>query len=211
MSQTILYARVSTAEQNIDHQLTQAKAAGFEINEVIADHGVSGVSVKLKDRPEGKRLFDMLRSGDVLVVRWVDRLGRNYMDVTETIQKFMKRGVIIRTVINNLEFDGSTADPMKMAVRDAMIGFMAAAAQSQAEATAEARDAGIAAAKERGNVYRGKKPSYDRAGFEAVVNMLSEGSGATVIAKETGLTRQTVLRIRGDQAKAGEILERWGL
>jgi DNA invertase Pin-like site-specific DNA recombinase len=33
---------------------------------------------ELADRPQGKRLFDILRAGDTLVVRWVDRLGRNY-------------------------------------------------------------------------------------------------------------------------------------
>ena len=38
----------------------------------------------------------MLRAGDTLVVRWVDRLGRNYADVTEVIRQFMARGVIIR-------------------------------------------------------------------------------------------------------------------
>jgi tripartite-type tricarboxylate transporter receptor subunit TctC len=57
---------------------------------VIADHGVSGVSTRLCERPEGKRLFDLLRRGDVLVVRWVDRLGRNYDDVVETIRKFIR-------------------------------------------------------------------------------------------------------------------------
>ncbi len=36
---TIFYARVSTLEQTLDHQVTQAKAAGFVIDEVIADHG----------------------------------------------------------------------------------------------------------------------------------------------------------------------------
>ena len=78
MSQTILYARVSTVDQNIHHQKTQAESAGFKVDEVISDHGVSGVATRLKDRPEGKRLFDKLRRGDVLVVRWIDRLGRNY-------------------------------------------------------------------------------------------------------------------------------------
>jgi putative DNA-invertase from lambdoid prophage Rac len=47
MSQTILYARVSTVDQNLDHQRTQAEAAGFIIDEVVADRGVSGVSTKL--------------------------------------------------------------------------------------------------------------------------------------------------------------------
>src|SRR5262245_23439042 len=112
---TVLYARVSTAEQTIDHQLAHAKSVGFAIDEVVADNGVSGVSTRLVERPEGKRLFDMLRKGDVLVVRWVDRLGRNYADVVDAIRDFMRRGVVIRTVINNMTFDGSTTDPMQCA------------------------------------------------------------------------------------------------
>jgi len=48
---TILYARVSTTDQNVDHQRTQAEAAGFVIDEVVADHGVSGVSTLVADHP----------------------------------------------------------------------------------------------------------------------------------------------------------------
>jgi putative DNA-invertase from lambdoid prophage Rac len=129
---TILYARVSTVEQTIDHQLAQAKAAGFVIDETVADNGVSGVATRLIERPEGKRLFDKLRAGDVPVVRWVDRLGRNYEDVCDAIREFMRRGVVIRTVINNFTFGGATKDPMQQAVRDALIGFMAATAQAVA-------------------------------------------------------------------------------
>src|SRR5262249_32676450 len=95
----VLYARVSTTDQTTAHQVTQAKAAGFKIDEVVSDEGVSGIATKLCEREQGKRLFDMLRSGDTLVVRWVDRLGRNYIDVVDTIRDFMRRGVIIRTVI----------------------------------------------------------------------------------------------------------------
>lgn len=68
---TILYARVSTAEQTIEHQLAHARAVGFVIDDVVSDNGVSGVSTRLIERPEGRRLFDKLRAGDVLVVRWV--------------------------------------------------------------------------------------------------------------------------------------------
>jgi putative DNA-invertase from lambdoid prophage Rac len=122
----ILYCRVSTSDQTLDHQVTQARAAGFAIDEVVSDNGVSGVSTRLAERDQGKRLFDLLRRGDVLVVRWIDRLGRNYADVTEVIRQFMKRGIVVRTVINGLVFDGATQDPMQMAVRDALISFMAA-------------------------------------------------------------------------------------
>jgi putative DNA-invertase from lambdoid prophage Rac len=139
----VVYARVSTTDQTTAHQVTQAKAAGFKVDKVLSDEGVSGVSTRLAERPEGRRLFDMLRSGATLVVRWVDRLGRNYTDVVDTIREFMRRGVIIRTVINGMVFDGSTTDPMQQAVRDALIAFMAATAQAQAEVTKSAQRAGI--------------------------------------------------------------------
>lgn len=210
MSKTILYARVSTADQTLEHQITQAEAEGFTIDEVVADHGVSGVSTKLSERPNGKRLHDMLREGDTLVVRWVDRLGRNYHDVTETIRHFMNKGVVIKTVINKMTFDGAATDPMQQAVRDALIAFMAATAQAQAEATKEAQRAGIEAAKTDGAKYRGKKPSYNRETLQVVLDMLGNGAGPTEISKVTGLTRQTVIRIRRDTAAAEAALAKWG-
>src|ERR1700758_3172062 len=180
---TILYARVSTSDQTLEHQRTQAEAAGFRFDQVLADHGVSGVSTRLAERPEGRRLFDMLRSGDTLVVRWVNRLGRNYADVTDVIHEFIRRGVIVRTVINNMTFDGSTKDPMQMAVRDALIAFMAATAQAQAEATKEAQRAGIEHAKANGEGYRGRKPSYTREQLEIAQNMFGQDANVAQIAK----------------------------
>jgi putative DNA-invertase from lambdoid prophage Rac len=209
MNRTILYARVSTAEQNSGLQQSQAEAAGFTFDKVVVDHGVSGVSVPLSERPEGKRLFDMLHRGDVLVVRWVDRLGRNYQDVTDTIRHFMREGVIIKTIINGLTFDGATKEPMQAAVRDALIGFMAATAEAQAEATKEAQREGIAAAKADKVKYRGRKPSYKREQLTIVQDMLAEGAGTSAIAKATGLTRQSVLRIGEDIAGAEAALVRW--
>jgi DNA invertase Pin-like site-specific DNA recombinase len=211
MRQTILYARVSTADQDASHQLTQAEAAGFKIDEVITDDGVSGVTTKLSERPQGKRLFDRLRRGDVLVVRWVDRLGRNYQDVTDTIRAFMRQGVVVRTVINGMTFDGATTDPMQEAVRDALIAFMAATAQAQAEATKEAQRAGIEANKGDPIKYRGKKPSYSREALETVLTMSAEGAGTSAIAKAVGISRQSVLRSRADTVAADAALVRWGL
>lgn len=212
MSQIILYARVSTTDQTAAHQRTQAEAAGFVIDEVLFDEGVSGVSVPLFERPAGKRLVDKLRRGDVLVVRWVDRLGRNYQDVTDAIRHFMRQGVVIRTVINNMTFDGATTDPMQEAVRDALIAFMAATAQAQAEATKEAQKAGIAHHKaEDPSKYRGRKPSFTRAQLGIMQDMLAKGAGASAIAKATGLTRPTVQRLRGDLAGAEAVLARWAL
>ena len=209
--QTILYARVSTAEQTLAHQRIQAEAAGYKLDHVLADHGVSGLSTRLADRPEGKRLFDLLRAGDILVVRWVDRLGRDYRDVSDTLREFMHRGVVVRTLINSLVFDGATKDPMQQAVRDALIAFMAATAQAQAEATREAQKAGIAHARARPDTYLGRKPSYGRAGYEAVVTLLDHGKSVSIIARETGLSRQAIYRIRDDRVEAEAALARWSL
>jgi putative DNA-invertase from lambdoid prophage Rac len=218
--QTLLYARVSSADQTIEHQETQARAAGFAIDKVIADEGVSGISMPLKDRPNGKRLFDILRRGDLLIVRWVDRLGRDYQDVCDNIRQFTQRGVIVRTVINGLTFDGATKDPMQKAVRDALIGFMAALSQAQAEATKEAQRAGIAHAKaHKEDPYKGRKPSFTRKQYETVRTMLAEGASVSVISKACGtkadgspaVTRQTIYRIRDNAAWAASALERWKL
>ena len=208
---TILYCRVSTSDQTVAHQRTQAEAAGFRFDNVLADHGISGVSTRLVERPEGRRLFDLLRDGDTLVVRWVDRLGRNYADVTDAIREFMRRGVIIKTVINSMTFDGATKDAMQMAVRDALIAFMAATAQAQAEATKEAQRAGIEHAKANGESYRGRKPSYTREQLAMVQDMLGQSASTSHIAKISGLSRQTVYRIKDDAVAADAALGSWGL
>lgn len=211
---TILYARVSSRDQTAAHQLTQAEAAGFTVDEVVTDDGVSGVTTRLADRPQGRRLFDMLRTGDTLLVRWVDRLGRDYADVSDAIREFMRRGVVVRTVINGMVFDGSTKDPMQQAVRDALIAFMAALSQAQAEAMKEARRAGIQHAKAQADAkqkFRGRKPSFDRKQFEEVTRMLSLGAGLSEISRATGLSRAAIWRIRGDPTACEAALQAWGV
>jgi DNA invertase Pin-like site-specific DNA recombinase len=209
---TILYARVSTAEQDASHQRTQAEQAGFKIDEVVSDEGVSGVTVPLAERPQGRRLFDMLRSGDTLVVRWVDRLGRNYADVTDSIRTLMRMGVIVRTVISNMTFDGATKDPVQMAVRDALIAFMAATAQAQAEATKAAQRAGIDAERNREGQrsYLGRKPSFTRDQLRAAQDALALGTSPASIARDVGISRQTVYRIKADAAACEAALAAWG-
>lgn len=208
---TVLYCRVSTIDQTLAHQRSQAEQAGFKPDVVLADHGLSGVSTRLCERPEGRRLFDILREGDVLVVRWIDRLGRNYQDVTDTVREFIRRGIRIETVINRMSFDGTTKDPMQMAVRDALIAFMAAAAQAQAEITKEAQRAGIAHAQvhDDGTKYRGRKPTYTCDQFAAVRELLSQGIGVSAVAKTTGVKRQSVYRIQTQPEKQLAALRVW--
>ena len=215
---TVLYVRVSTAEQTSAHQLSQAKAAGFDIEDhhVITDHGVSGVTVPLQERDQGKRLFDLLQPGDTLVVRWLDRLGRNYRESKQAIEALLEKGVTIKTVINSMTFepDYKVADPLVRAGRDAILAFMVGLADADASAKREAREAGIKHAKEGPDAdrkYRGKRPSYDRATMTKVQSLLTQASTVSAIAKETGLSRQTVLRIRDQPENCEAALARWGM
>jgi len=205
----ILYCRVSTIEQTIEHQALQARQAGFQIDEIVSDHGISGVATKLFDRPAGRRLPDLLRQGDTLVVRWLDRLGRNYLDVTEVVRGFVSKGITIKTVIANLSLE-ATDDPMRMAIRDAMLGFMAASAQATIEANKEAMKAGIAFTRANNpQAYKGRKVTYSADQLEIVQGLLNQGMGVSDIASATNLSRGTVYRIKNDPEAAAAALERW--
>jgi DNA invertase Pin-like site-specific DNA recombinase len=153
----------------------------------------------------------MLRAGDTLVVRWVDRLGRNYADVTDTIREFIRRGVVVRTVINGLTFDGATRDPMQQAVRDSLIAFMAATAQSQAEVIKEAQKAGIAHAQthDDGMKYRGRKPTFNLEQFRLVQDLLRQGIPISAIAQTTGLKRQSIYRIQSKPEQQLASVQAW--
>jgi putative DNA-invertase from lambdoid prophage Rac len=151
----------------------------------------------------------MLRQGDTLLVWWVDRLGRNYSDVRDTIQEFMRRGVVVRTVINGLTFDGATKDPMQQAVRDALIVFLAATAQANAIKEAQRGGIALAKAKDGETKYRGRKPSFTRAQFIAVRDMIAQSAGVGQIAKITGISRQTIYRIKDDPVAAEAALSSW--
>jgi DNA invertase Pin-like site-specific DNA recombinase len=210
MSKTVLYVRTSTSEQTIEHQLSQAKQAGFTFDNVLEDEGVSGVSTPLAERTNGKRLFDLLRDGDILVVRWVDRLGRNYDDIQKNIRLFLDRGVTIRTVINGMTFDAKPPDAMAKAIRDAMLSFMSAMAEAQALAMKEAQSAGIAHAKAtKPDSYKGRKPSYTAAQVSLIMQKFKEGDGVNKIARDVGLSKFSVSRITRDPDKALESLSRW--
>ena len=215
MSRTVLYARTSSAEQTIKHQTEQAIKAGFTLDDVIEDEGISGVQVLLADRDNGKRLFDILREGDVLLVRWVDRLGRNYDDIQKNIRLFLDRGVTIKTIINSMTFEAKPKDAMSKAIRDAMLSFMSAMAEAQTIAMKEAQSAGIAHAKSQGSEgrdkYRGRKPSYTFEDYCNVLALRKVGFGVNETARRTGLNKFVVSRISLHQYETYGALEKWRL
>ena len=86
------YARVSTKEQNLSRQLESAKNYKEEIDAIFCDK-VSGKSFK---RPEYEKLKKVLVKGDEVVVKELDRLGRNKELIREELKWFKDNGVIVR-------------------------------------------------------------------------------------------------------------------
>lgn len=84
----VLYSRVSLEDQTVENQRLAAKQAGYHIDEVFADSGVSG-GIKAMDRPEFSRMMGVLKEGDILIVSAADRIGRNTADVILTVEKFV--------------------------------------------------------------------------------------------------------------------------
>ena len=71
------YARVSTRDQNLDRQVRALEE--FGVDEIFSDKA----SGKDFDRPEWLRLMGRLSPGDLLVVKSIDRLGRDYLEITD--------------------------------------------------------------------------------------------------------------------------------
>ncbi len=86
------YARVSTQEQNLARQLESAKNYKADIDEIFCDK-VSGKNFK---RPEYERLKSVVAKGDEVVVKELDRLGRNKGLIRKELEWFKENGIIVR-------------------------------------------------------------------------------------------------------------------
>ena len=93
MARTFAYLRVSNSGQTTENQLSEIEAAGFAVDKrCIVSETVSGSSA-IEQRPGFVRLMDRLEMDDVLIVTKMDRLGRNAMDVTATVDRLAKLGI----------------------------------------------------------------------------------------------------------------------
>ena len=95
MHRTFYYARVSTCEQNLDRQLEAFAKLGADEREIVTDKE-SGKSL---DRPGYLALKTaMLRPGDTLVVKSLDRLSRNKIDIKNELQFFTDNGISLKVI-----------------------------------------------------------------------------------------------------------------
>ena len=212
---TMLYCRSAKSEPPLDLQVVQARKAGFHIDKVFADKGPAGVVGKFAHRPQGKRLFKTLSRGDVLIVRWIDRLGVNYSDAVEIVRDLMARGVVIKTILGGRTFDGTAADRTTKATRDAELALMATIGTVQIDESEWKQKAGIQKAEDqkrkRETAHLGRQPRYTDRQLKKVIAMEAGGDKIGKIMLETRLSRQTIYRIRKDPEAAKAAIEKWRL
>ena len=136
------YARVSTADQNVEMQLDALRAAGV-MDDNLYFESRSGVSSK---RPQLKMCLEDAREGDTIIVWKLDRLGRNVMQLYARVSELEKRGIFFRSLTEG--FDLST--PMGRA----MFGIMSVMAELERDQIGARTKAGMKALADRG----GPKP-----------------------------------------------------
>lgn len=123
MSRTFLYARVSTSGQFTENQTQEVKAAGFDVQASrVIEETISG-SVAAKERPGFQKLLDRMESGDVLIVTKLDRLGRNAMDVRQTVEHLAANGIRVHCLALGGVDLTSPAGKMTMQVLGAVAEF----------------------------------------------------------------------------------------
>lgn len=174
------YARVSTADQNLDAQVDALKAAGCDR---VFSEKVSG---KLAKRAELDKALDYLREGDVLVVTKLDRLGRSLKHLMQFAEDLHARGINL-TVIN-LGLDTSTA------AGKLFFQIVGAIAEFERELIAERTREGLEAARARGR--KGGRRTVMNPQKAAVARQMYDSREHTVdeIAKALSVSRGTIYR-----------------
>ena len=192
MTRVFAYCRVSTAGQTTDNQVQEIAAAGFQVQttRVVAET-ISG-SIAASERPGFKKLLNKLETGDVLVVTKLDRLGRNAMDVRQTVEALATLGVRVHCLALGGVDLTSPAGKMTMAV-------ISAVAEFERDLLIERTQAGLARAKAEGKALGRPRALTDPQEAEAL-QRLADGEAVAAVARSLKTSRATIMRVRDAQA-----------
>lgn len=192
MSRTFAYCRVSTAEQTSENQSQEIAAAGFSVkHDRVVTETISG-SIPSLERPAFRKLIqDKLEDGDILIVTKLDRLGRNAMDVRQTVEALTAKNVRVHCLaLGGMDLT-SPAGKMTM-------GVIAAVAEFERDLLVERTQAGLSRAKAAG-IAVGRPPRLSAIELAKVKEELLSGKSVAAIARDAGTSRQTIMRARDTQ------------
>ena len=197
MEQIYGYARVSTKEQNEARQLTALREMGIPSENVYLDKQ-SGADF---ERVQYRRMLRRLGPGDTLIVKSIDRLGRNYTEILEQwrIITKSKRAAIVILDMPLLD-TRQNRDLTGQLIADIVLQLLSYVAQTEREFIRQRQAEGIAAAKARG-VQFGRRSSPKPAEFPEWKERWSRGEvSACQAAKALKITHRTFLRWARDNA-----------
>lgn len=188
------YNRISTANQNIERQLAKQNS-----NEIIFNDVISG-SVPFAKRPNGVKLIEAVNNGTVnyISVSSIDRLGRNTIDILQTIELFNTKGVVLR--VDNLGIESITNDKPNQVFK-LIISVMSNVSEMERETLLERQREGILLAKMKGR-YKGRvKGSSETVDeflgkYKNVVKQLKKGNSLRDIAAICNVSLGTVQKVK---------------
>lgn len=186
------YVRVSTKEQNIDRQLKALEPYDIPQKNIYCDHQ----SGKNFERPGYHRLLKKMKAGDLLIIKSIDRLGRNYNDILSQWQYITKQVgadilVLDMDLLDTRKKEGNLTGTL---IADLVLQILAYVAQTEREFIHQRQKEGIAAAKEKGKRL-GRKPMDMPENFEQICQMHEERLITTRDAAEMlGISHTTFYR-----------------
>lgn len=188
MSRVFAYARVSTVAQLTENQREQIAAAGYAIDpRRYVEETISG-SVPAFQRPGFKKLADKLESGDSLIVTKLDRIGRDSIDVQQTVDYFVREGVrLIVLQLGNLDLTSSSGA--------LMVKVLAAVADFERDLIIERTQAGQARARAEGT-HMGRPAKTTEQQRQTIRTALAGGATVTSMAEQFKVSRATIISIR---------------
>ena len=180
------YVRVSSADQNSSRQLDQVPL------DKVFEEKASGRDTH---RPQLVACLAHLREGDTLHGHSMCRLSRNLDDLRKVVKELTGRGVIVRFHKESLTFTGQDS-PMS----NLLLSLLGAVAEFERSLIRERQTEGIAIAKVKGK-YLGRKPALTTERIRELKSRAATGIKKTALAKEFGISRETVYSYLGSTRK----------
>jgi DNA invertase Pin-like site-specific DNA recombinase len=178
-NQRIGYIRVSTLDQSTERQLD-----GIALDKIFTDK----TSAKDTHRPQRQAALEHIRAGDTLVVHSMDRLARNVEDMLRLVREANSRGVSVDFIKENMSFTAGSEDPRSIL----MFTMLSAFAQFERSLIKERQREGIALAKAKGTVYKGRKPALNGERIAQLREQAATGVNRSKLAREFGISRETL-------------------
>jgi len=179
------YARVSTSQQSLDIQVKALKEAGVKESRIFTDIATGSNA----EREGLTTLRHKVEEHDVVLVKKLDRLGRDTADMIQLIKEFDQLGVAIRFLDDGISTEGSMG---RMVVT-----ILSAVATAERQRILERTNEGRLEAKAKGIKF-GRKRKIDR---EKIVDLYTNGIGATALAKQEKIGRSTVYKLLKESRK----------